>query len=132
MISDYEDFGRYRVSEHEPIDTLCAIAEAMKKAEEREEGLGEAVSEILSEDRCMLENIDDYIDEHYQGVHESKLHYIENFLEETGYFLEIEDKRQREQIESYFDYDAFVRDMELNSEVFFIETAWNKYHAFRE
>jgi antirestriction protein len=130
MISDYEGFGSYKVSEHEPIDTLCAIAEAIEKAEEIEEGLGEAVSELLSEEKCTLENLDDYIEDHYQGVHESKLHFIENFLDEIGYFCEIKDKRQRELIEYYFDYGAFVRDMELNCEIFFVETDWDKFHVF--
>lgn len=102
-----------------------------------------ALIEALIKQGCAddLEQATDYLEENYQGKWRNDRDYIENFLDDTGFFAMhchgcIGGKAEKERfdkhlehLQAYFDYDAYVRDMFLGGDIFKIELG-NEWHYF--
>lgn len=67
----------------------------------------------------------DYIDENYQGEHNSITDWAENFLSDTGALDTVCDY-----LISYIDFDSYARDSELGGDIFVIEEGFKKIHVF--
>jgi antirestriction protein len=113
-IHDYEGFGDYALSEYAGLETAHEIAEFL--AEYPEIGSG-----LLSH----FGNLDDArkaASEDYCGCHKSLADYAQELTEET---TEIPAN-----LAFYIDYEKMARDMELNGDVFTVETGFDEVHIF--
>lgn len=54
------------------------------------------------------------LDDDFHGVYETKLDYVYQLVDDLGYLTNLPDYMSR-----YFDYDAFLRDIELSGDVTF-------------
>lgn len=114
-IHDYEGFEGAPVEEYSSFETIVALAEFI----EEHGTLGGKVLEHFSGD---LEDAKTAF-ENYQGEHVSLAMYAQQLTEDCG--PEIPDN-----IAFYIDYDAMGRDMEINGDIFTIETAYDEVHVF--
>jgi antirestriction protein len=62
------------------------------------------------------------MEEHYQGEYTS--------LEDYAYYLVKGTMEVPENIEPYFDYEKYGRDMELSGDIFIIEIGYRNIHVF--
>lgn len=114
-IHDYSDFGSLRLSEYmgfeEAHDLACFI--------EEHGDLGIAVLENFGED---IETARRCLEEDYAGEYESAAHFAEEITTETS--------EVPEHLAYYIDYDAMARDMQLNGDIFTVETGCREVHIF--
>ena len=104
-IHDYEGFGSYKIGEHEDLNFICALAQL---AEELGDDEGEALMAFagnLGWSKASEVDESEFRDK-YNGTWASELEYAENYADE---FMEIP-----EQMQFYFDYEAFARDIFIN------------------
>jgi len=113
-IHDHEGFEGYPVGEYEGIEELHKIACFI------EEYLGLA-GELLSQFDDLAE-ARKAIEENYYGCYKSVADYAEELSEGTCQIPEY--------LSWYIDYERMGRDMELNGDIFTIETAYNEVHVF--
>lgn len=113
-IHDREGFDGYSVGEYEGIDTLREIALFI----EEHPDFGGALLSHFGD----LESAKKAADEDYSGCHRSLADYAQELTEET---TEIP-----ESLRHYIDYEAMARDMQLNGDVFTIETGYQEVHIF--
>lgn len=113
-IHDYEGFGGYRLHEYAGIETAhevaCFIAEHPAFGAALIDHLGdvEAATKAAEEDYC--------------GCYTSLADYTQELTEETTQIPQA--------LIHYIDYEAMARDMEMNGDVFTIETAYREVHVF--
>ncbi len=114
-IHDYEGFGSLNISEYQSIaliqDWLCFIEEHDK--------LGLAVLEHFCGN---IEDAHKAIENNYCGEFKSTADYAQDITEET---TEIP-----ENLSFYIDYESMARDMELNGDIYTIETGYEEVHIF--
>lgn len=113
-IHDYEGFGELRLSEFESFERIHALAVFIEEHEE----LGCAVLAHFSGD---LEEAEAAF-ENYAGCYHSLADHAEELIEATTTIPDA--------LRHYVDYDAMARDMELNGDLFTIETAHDEVHVF--
>ena len=115
-IHDYAGFEGARIEEYQSFET---VAETAAFIEERGE-LGAKVLEHFGQ------NLDDARKafEDYCGQFESLADYAEELTTECGAQIP-------ESLRHYIDYGAMGRDMEINGDVFTVETGHSKIHIFR-
>jgi antirestriction protein len=114
-IHDYEGFGGYELSEHAGIETAHEIACLI--AEYPDFG-GELVAHFggdLKEARTAAEDS-------YCGCYPSLADYAQELTEETTQIPE--------NLTYYIDYERMGRDMEMNGDVFTLETGFETVHIF--
>jgi len=113
-IHDYEGFGSHSLSEYEGIERVHELAIFIEEHEE----LGAALLEHF------CGNLDDAsraLEEH-MGCHSNLADYAQQLTEDTTDIPK--------HLEFYIDYEAMARDMELNGDVFTIETGHEQVHVF--
>ncbi len=109
-----EGFEGARLEEYSGIDKAHALALFIQ--EHRRLGAG-----VLEHFACDLEEAEAAFED-YAGEHESLADFAREITEET---TEIP-----ERLAPYIDYEAIARDMELNGDVFTVETAFDEVHVF--
>lgn len=113
-IHDYEGFGELRLSEWEGIERVSKLAAFIEEH-------GELGSEVLAHVGGNLIEAETAM-ENYAGEYKS----LADFAQElTGEITTVP-----EHLQYYIDYQAMGRDMELNGDVFTIETGFEQVHIF--
>ncbi len=119
-IHDYEGFNGYSLGEYEGIDTAHKIACFI---EEHDEIAGELLSHFGGD----LEDATKAIEENYNGCHKSVADYAEELTHE---WMTEETSEIPKHLEYYIDYEKMGRDMELNGDIYTIETGYGEVHIF--
>jgi len=114
-IHDYENFEGANLSEYASFESVCALAEFIAERGR----LGAKVYRHFGDD---LEQAHAAFDD-YAGEFQSLSDFAEDLTEQTG--TEIP-----EAFQYYIDWQAMGRDMELNGDVFTIETGFDQLHVF--
>jgi antirestriction protein len=113
-IHDYDNFYGARLGEYPSISELVEAAEFINE-------YGELGAELIN--YCFnTQDAKKVMDEQYQGEYTSLKDYAYQFVSDI---MEIS-----ENIEPYFDYEKFGRDMELSGDIFIIEVDYRKIHVF--
>ncbi|PCI97248.1 MAG: antirestriction protein [Alphaproteobacteria bacterium] len=113
-IHDYEGFGGYGVSEYSGFEELHNAASFIEEYPE----IGGELLEYFSD----IEEATKAAEENYCGCYKSMADYAEELTEETSQIPE--------HLQYYIDYEKMGRDMELNGDVFTIETGYEEVHIF--
>jgi len=103
-IHDYENFSRSLYSESMGEDDFDKIIQIYKVSEDRgipAEVLGDVVKDYNPDD------LEEWIDEHYEGEFSSDRELAENYVEQIGGVAEL----GQDTLERYFDYESFGRDL---------------------
>ncbi len=113
-IHDYEGFGTYSLHEYAGLEAAHEVACFIEEWPD----FGAA----LLEHTGSVEDARRIADEDYSGCHASLADYAQELTEET---MEIP-----QALVHYINYEAMARDMELNGDVFAIETGYREVHVF--
>lgn len=113
-IHDYEGFGELRLSEYEGVERVQALAAFI----EEHGTLGSAVLAYVCGD---LEEAESAM-ENYSGCCKSLADYAQELTEETSEIPA--------HLASYIDYERMGHDMEINGDLFTIETSFDEVHVF--
>lgn len=113
-IHDHEGFDGYSLGEYEGIQAAHDVAEFIAEYPE----FGGALLNHFS----TLEEARTAADEDYCGCYESLADYVEELTEQGTQIPE--------SLRYYIDYERMARDMELNGDVFTIETGYREVHIF--
>jgi antirestriction protein len=114
-IHDYEGFGNVSLSEYQGIESVHEIACFLYEYDE----FGAALLDHFCDN---LEDAKKAAEDGYHGCYESLADYAQTITEDT---TEIPSHLQY-----YIDYERLARDMEMNGDVFTIETGYRKVHVF--
>ena len=114
-IHDYEGFEGVCIEEYESLDTVHGLALFIEEHGE----LGAKVLEHHDRDRDAAKQ---QLEDGYSGQWTSVADYVQDLTEQT---TEIP-----EHLAYYIDYDRMARDMELNGEIFTVETGHQDVHIF--
>lgn len=114
-IHDYEGFGGYPISEYESIQSLHEIACFIEKHPE-------LAAELLNHFGGDIEDAQKAIEENYSGCYKSLADYAEELTEDTS--------QTPQHLAYYIDFERMGRDMELNGDVYTIETSYQEVHVF--
>ena len=117
-IHDFEGFGSFRLAEYEDIETVSALAQLIDE-------FGEMVASTVwghtsgdaDETKRLLEDC-------YQGAWDSLEAWAEELLESSGDLDQVP-----QHLRSYIDVAAYARDIELNGDVFTVESG-SEVHVF--
>lgn len=113
-LHDYENFGNLSLGESENIEYVHEIALFIEEHEAYGRELLAHFNGNLADANNALEN--------YYGEYDSLTHYVRELTEDT---TEIPAN-----LEPYIDYESMARDIDLNGELFTIQSDWNKVHVF--
>lgn len=114
-IHDYEGFEGANLSEYAGFETVCALADFI---EERGALAGKLYSHFGNDLEQARVAFDDYA-----GEFSSLADFAEDLTEQTGPEIPTA-------FRYYIDWQAMGRDMELNGDVFTIETGFDQLHVF--
>lgn len=114
-IHDYEGFGRGSVSEYEGFESVHEKALFL-------EDHGPLGAVVLDHWCGRLEDATKAIEEGYNGEYESVEDYARSLTEETS--------EVPKHLEFYIDYEKMGRDMELNGDIYTLETGHQEVHIF--
>ena len=114
-IHDYEGFAGYCFGEYEGIEAAHEIACFIEEYPE----IG---GELLNNFGGDLEDARKAAEENYCGCYKSLADYAEELTEETTQIPE--------NLSFYIDYERMGRDMELNGDIYTIETGFEAVHIF--
>ena len=101
------------------------LEEVKREAHTRWGGAIVELIDILMRD-CYtdLENVLEYLETHYYGYYHSKQDFIDDFFENIGFF-----KKCDRRLKQYFNYEAYLKDLEFSGEVFFIVIEYDRIHV---
>ena len=114
-IHDYDNFGSIRLSEYESLQNAHELALFIDEHKE----LG---AKLLGHFYDVVDDAKKALEENYYGEFKSVADYAQEITEET---TEIP-----ENLSFYIDYELMARDMELNGDIFTIETGYEEVHIF--
>ncbi len=114
-IHDSDGFEGCSIDEYEDLDAVHNKAMFIEKH-------GALGAHVLANFGGDLEEASKCLEECYQGVFKSVADYAQELTEDT---TEIPNH-----LAPYIDYEGIARDMDLNGDIFTIETAWNEIHVF--
>ncbi len=114
-IHDYEEFGGCEISEYEGIEAVHEIACFI---EEHPDLGGELLAHFCGD----MDEARKAIEEHYCGEYSSLADYAQSLTEDT---TDIPGH-----LEFYIDYERMGRDLEINGDIFTIETRFDQVHIF--
>lgn len=114
-IHDYEGFYSLRLSEWEGFTEVSALASFISEH-------GKLGAELISHFDSDLEAAREALEENYRGEYRSLTDFAEELTSETVTIPSA--------LEYYINYEAMARDMELNGDVFTIETGFECVHVF--
>lgn len=111
-IFDYDQFGRCRIHEHDPIDLVTRLARGIQEH-------GYAFSAWADVHEGTPERWDDFT-EAYLGHYDSVEDYVDQLVDDLGYDQEL--AKLPESLQPYvrFDTDALARDMELSGDIYVV------------
>lgn len=112
-IHSYAGFGSYRLDEYQSIESVREMALFIQKYS----NLG---SELLN--YFDLEDAKKAIEENYAGRYQSLAEFTEELTENTTQIPE--------HLIYYIDYEHMGRDMEINGDIYTIETGFEEVHVF--
>lgn len=114
-IHDYEGFGGYAIGEYQGLQSAheiaCFIAEH-----------GEVGGVLLNIFGGCLEDARRAMDENYHGCHISLADFAQELTEDTTQIPE--------HLRYYIDYERMARDMDLNGDIYSIQSAHEEFHVF--
>lgn len=113
-IHDHEGFDGYSVGEYEGIQAVHDIAVFI----EEHPDFGGALLAHTGD----LDEAKKAAEENYRGCYKSLADYAEELTEETTEIPEA--------LRHYIDYERMARDMELNGDIFTVETGFEDVHVF--
>lgn len=105
-IHDFEDFGPWRISEYESLETVAAVAKAAEQSGEPGAFLAWFVENEPSTTDAT--NALSSFQDNYCGEWDSERAYAENLVDDLG------DLDPDSFLARYFDYEAFARDLFIN------------------
>jgi len=114
-IHDYEGFEGTSLSEYASFKTVAAMAEFIEEHGTLGGKLLAHFNGHLGDAKTALEN--------YYGQYDSLEDYAQTLTEETGTQIP-------EHLKNYIDYGAMGRDMDINGDVFTVETGLCEIHVF--
>ena len=114
-IHDYEGFGSYRLGEYEGIETAQKIACFI----EEHENIG---GELLNHFNGDIEDATKAIEDNYCGCHKSVADYAQELTEQTSEIPK--------HLEFYIDYEKMGNVMEINGDIYTIDTSYDEVHIF--
>jgi antirestriction protein len=114
-IHDFEGFGSYHLSEWTGFPEVAAIAALIVEH-------GVIAAEVLVHYAGDIDEARTALEERYAGVHRSLADFVADLTCETA--------PPPEHLANYIDWDAMARDMELNGDVFTVETGDEEVHVF--
>lgn len=114
-IHDHEGFGGYALSEYAGLETAHEIACFIEE-------YPDFGGELLNNFGDNLEEARTAAEENYCGCYKSLADYAQELTEDTTHIPE--------SLAYYIDYERMGRDMELNGDVYTIETGYEEIHIF--
>lgn len=111
----YDGFEGADLSEHASFESVCALADFIKEH-------GTLAGKVYSHFGDDLAQASAAFDD-YAGEYDSLAGFAEDLTEQTGPEIPAA-------FQYYIDWQAMGRDMELNGDVFTIETGFNQLHIF--
>jgi len=114
-IHDYEGFGAYSVSEYEGLESVHEVACFLGEH-------GEVAGDVLAHCGDNLEDARKALEENYNGCYSSLADYAEELTADTS--------EVPRHLISYIDYESMARDMEINGDIFTVETGREEVHVF--
>ena len=114
-IHDYEGFEGIRLSEYTEIPQVQRLALFIEEH-------GRLGAEVLKHFDENMELAAKALEEDYCGEYRTLAEYVQELTEET---TEIP-----QQLQYYIDYEAMGRDMEINGDLFTVETGFEAVHVF--
>jgi len=114
-IHDYEGFGSFGISEYEGIESIHEKALFIEEH-------GELGISVLNHWCGDIDEARKAMEEGYHSEYESLANYAQMLTEDT---TDIPDE-----IEDYIDYERMALDMEMNSDLYTIETGYQQVHVF--
>lgn len=117
-IHDYDNFYSLSLSEHESIEHVSELAHFIVEH-------GKLGAKVLSHYGNDLDDAKQALEDHYCGEHQSLEAYAEQFAEDCGYLSQVP-----ENLRAYIDFERLGRDLELNGDIFTIETSYREIHVF--
>ena len=114
-IHDHEGFEGARLSEYASFETVCELAAFIGEHGELGAKLYEHFGDDLDQARAQFDD--------YAGEHKSLGEFAADLHEQTGTQIP-------EALQHHVDWDGLGRDMELNGDVFTIETGFEHVHIF--
>jgi len=114
-IHDYEGFNGYSLGEYEGIEKAHEIACFINEH-------SEFGGEILDHFNGDIEDARKAIEDNYCGCHKSVADYAQELTEETSEIPK--------HLEFYIDYEKMGNVMEMNGEIYTIETGYQEVHIF--
>ncbi len=113
-IHDYENFDGVTINEYDSFARVVEIAEFLENCS----GFGGKLLENYGGD---IEDAESAL-ERYNGEYESLADFAEELTESTTQIPE--------NLKYYIDYKSMARDMEMNGDIFSIETGYKEIHVF--
>lgn len=104
--------------------TLEEISEFAHELERRDEDDGKVLAMLI--DEYGLQRAIEAMDDSLIGVYESKIDFVQQYVDDT-YALE----DATELVKQYFNYESFLRDLEIPGDIEFYEAGYKKVYAFR-
>lgn len=118
-IHDTEGFGPVNVGEHTSLEDIASMIEL---AEKHGEDLAYAV---IAHECGNVEAARGDLEDRYRGTYADLASYAEDFLTETGSLDKVP-----EDLRSYFDFEAYGRDLDLNGDVFTVDLPGGEIAVF--
>jgi antirestriction protein len=112
-IFDYDQFGEYRIHEHDPIDLVARIARGIQEH-------GYAFAAWAHDHKGDPDRLDDFA-EAYLGHHDSVQDYADQLMDDLGYTDEL--AKLPESLQPYlrFDTEALAYDMEISGDIYVVD-----------
>jgi len=110
-IHDYEQFGRWRVGEHDTIENVSQIAKGIA-----EHGYAYAAWADVFDGEAASFDIASF-QEAYLGHYDSVTDYVEQLADDLGYEQELDTLPEHLRPYTRIDYAAIARDMELSGDI---------------
>jgi len=114
-IHDYEGFGSYKVSEYEGLEGVRKVAGFLEE-------FGAVAADVLAYFGNDLNDARKALEENYNGCYSSLADYAEELTTDTS--------EVPRHLVSYIDYESMARDMEINGDIFTVETGCEEVHVF--
>jgi len=114
-IHDYEEFGSIQISECQSVESVRQIALFIEEH-------GDLGAEVLNHYGGDVAQAKTALEYNYAGNYQNPAEYAEELTDSTT--------GVPAHLEYYIDYAAMGRDMELNGDVFTIETSSSELHVF--
>jgi antirestriction protein len=127
-IHDYENFGEWKLSEYQDIDSIAAYAAILDELSEDEAVAFQAWVDNQGANDPVDESSLDIFRDDYLGCFSSLANYVEDYFESSGGY-ERDDKNWWSPI-NYVDWERMAHDLQLGGDVWVHEQSHDKVHVF--